>query len=85
MFCLNSWKINQMRMVSKENCGCKIEGCIPKYLLEYVDMYFVLLFLNSFFPFSSADEPLKWQYVDQFVSDAGVRDQYFVKCLLKNL
>uniref|UniRef100_A0A8B9SDE2 Harmonin n=1 Tax=Apteryx owenii TaxID=8824 RepID=A0A8B9SDE2_APTOW len=28
---------------------------------------------------SSADEPLKWQYVDQFVSDSGVRDQYFTK------
>lgn len=36
--------------------------------------YFKLLF-----PSSSADEPLKWQYVDQFVSDSGVRDQYFIK------
>ena len=24
-------------------------------------------------PISSPDEPLKWQYVDQFVSESGVR------------
>lgn len=39
-------------------------------------------YLKLFFPFSSPDEPLKWQYVDQFVSESVVRDQYFVKCLL---
>uniref|UniRef100_A0A8C5I9M5 USH1 protein network component harmonin n=1 Tax=Junco hyemalis TaxID=40217 RepID=A0A8C5I9M5_JUNHY len=31
---------------------------------------------------SSPDEPLKWQYVDQFVSECGVRDQYFKKVFI---
>uniref|UniRef100_A0A669QVU1 USH1 protein network component harmonin n=1 Tax=Phasianus colchicus TaxID=9054 RepID=A0A669QVU1_PHACC len=31
---------------------------------------------------SSADEPLKWQYVDQFVSDSGVRDELFFISLI---
>ncbi|NXF16946.1 USH1C protein, partial [Rhodinocichla rosea] len=37
--------------------------------IKYTDIYFVPLF--KFFPFSSPDEPLKWQYVDQFVSESG--------------
>lgn len=32
--------------------------------------------LICFHLFSSSDEPLKWQFVDQFVSESGVRDRF---------
>lgn len=50
----------------------KVASWIHSHL--FCPHYFELLF-----PSSSADEPLKWQYVDQFVSDSGVSDQYFIK------
>lgn len=39
----------------------------------------MFLYLYSHFS-SSSDEPLKWQFVDQFVSESGVHDAFITIC-----
>lgn len=55
---------------------------IVVYLLLYdfsLLLYLLQRFLIFFFHFSSSsDEPLKWQFVDQFVSESGVCDVFDV-------
>uniref|UniRef100_A0A7M4DWA7 USH1 protein network component harmonin n=1 Tax=Crocodylus porosus TaxID=8502 RepID=A0A7M4DWA7_CROPO len=57
--CTHEEVINLIR--TKKIVSIKVRHVFP---IKY--KYFI-------FTSSSADEPLKWQYVDQFVSDAGVR------------
>lgn len=74
MWVWSQWKGKMLYMV--------IIGLIS--LLIFLFTYFSLKFCSSELSFtlllfsSSSDEPLKWQFVDQYVSESGVRDSSFV-------